>query len=199
MSPSGRVEDERRPHVRTERELAVGAAVADLERDGGGQGERLPLGAEEDAVLGRVRLVPAAAVLERRLDLDAHRHVAADGEDGSHEAALPHLARASDGHEVDHLGHALLGEEARDQDARVREVELAGLPALRRRREPVPPAARLVEDRAEYARAVEAIGAVPVDRALGADEGDRAQVADDPVLLDRQVVLHAHRSLVLEQ
>ena len=44
-----------------------------------------------------------------------------------------------------------------------------------------------VEDRAEQAGRVEALGAEPVDRALVADERDGVQVADDPVVLDRQV------------
>ena len=42
---------------------------------------------------------------------------------------------------------------------------------------------------AEHAGRVEAAGAVPVDRALGADERRGVQVADDAVLGDRQVVV----------
>ncbi len=46
-----------------------------------------------------------------------------------------------------------------------------------------------VQDRAEDARRVEARAAVPVDRPVGADERDRVQVADQPVLGDGQVLL----------
>ena len=46
-----------------------------------------------------------------------------------------------------------------------------------------------VEDRAEHAGGVEALGAEPVDRALVADERHRVEVADDAVILDRQVTL----------
>ena len=48
-----------------------------------------------------------------------------------------------------------------------------------------------VEDRAEQAGRVEALGAEPVDRALVADERDRVQVADDAVVLDREVAAGA--------
>ena len=51
-----------------------------------------------------------------------------------------------------------------------------------------PPFSR-VEDRAEQAGSVEALGAEPVDRALVADERDRVEVADDAVVLDRQVAV----------
>ena len=79
------------------------------------------------------------------------------------------------------------GEEARDEDVRVGEVELLRRPALGRRGDPVVAAALPVEDRAEDARRVEVRAAVPVDRAVGAHERRRVEVADDPVLGDREV------------
>ena len=85
-----------------------------------------------------------------------------------------------------------VGVEARDEDVRVREVELLGGPVVAGRPERVEAAAILVEDRAEHARGVERRAAVPVDRAVRADERHRVQVAHEPVLGDREV-----RALVL--
>src|SRR5262249_48320798 len=49
-------------------------------------------------------------------------------------------------------------------------------------------AAVAVEDPAEHARRVEARAAEPVDRSFGTDERDGAQVADDAVIGDGEVV-----------
>ena len=121
-------------------------------------------------------------VVEARVDLDSKSHLAADTEHPTDEP-LAH----PDGHEVLQLAHSHGSQEARDEDIRVREVELLDGADPERRRDAVPTAAVLVENRSEDARRVEARAAVPVDRAVGPDERDRAQVADDAVLGDRQV------------
>ena len=92
-------------------------------------------------------------------------------------------------HEVDDLADAALGEEARDEHGRARQVELLGREGLAHRLEREAAAVLGVEDRAEQAGGIEALGAEPVDRALVADERDAVQVADDPVVLDRQVAV----------
>ena len=93
-----------------------------------------------------------------------------------------------DRHEVLHLADAVLGEEARDEDVASPGSRAAWRPSPRRRAQRVEAALVLVEDRAEHARRVERRAAVPVDRAVGADERDRVQVADEAVLGDREVV-----------
>ena len=128
------------------------------------------------------RLVRLTPVVEARVDLDPKGHLAADAE---HPAYEP-LARP-DGHEVLELAHTDGSQETRDQNVRVREVELLDRADPERWRDAVATAAVLVEDRCEDARRVEARAAVPVDRPVGADERDGAQVADDSVLGDRQV------------
>ena len=99
--------------------------------------------------------------------------------------------RRLDRHEVLHLADPVGVEQARDQDVRVGEVELLRPRAGVRGRDAVAAAAVGVEDRGEDARRVEARAAVPVDRAVGGDERDGVQVADDAVLLDRRVPLAA--------
>jgi hypothetical protein len=104
------------------------------------------------------------------------------------------IARLRERHEVLDLAHALRGEEARDQHIAVREVRLLGCPARDRGPKPIASAALSVEDRREHAWRVEAGTAVPVDRPLGPNQGDRVQVADEPVLCDWQIAAHAASS-----
>jgi hypothetical protein len=94
-------------------------------------------------------------------------------------------------HEVLHLADAVPGEEARDQDIGVGEVELLGREVLDARADaPVAPLVP-VEDRREHARRVEPRTAIPIDGPVGAHQGDRVQVADQAVLGDRKVVVQA--------
>jgi hypothetical protein len=70
--------------------------------------------------------VRRARVVEAGLDGNPQRHLAADADDAAHEpAALP-----AKRHEVDHLGHSGLGEEAGDEDVRLGVVELLRRPFL---------------------------------------------------------------------
>jgi len=89
-------------------------------------------------------------------------------------------------HEVDDLPDGLGAVEPGQQDVRLRQVELLGPPAAAAGQGEVAALAR-VQERAEQRRGVEARGAVPVHRAVRADERHGAQVADDAVFLDRQV------------
>ena len=91
-------------------------------------------------------------------------------------------------HEVVHLDDAVVGEEPGDQDGGVGEVELVGGVDLAHR-PGEPPARRRVSGSSRAANTlgrVEARGAEPVDGAVGADQGARAQVTDQTVVGDRQ-------------
>src|SRR4029077_5413540 len=66
-------------------------------------------------------------------------------------------------------------------------VELLALPALAGRRDAEVATLVGVEDRGEDAGRVEVREAQPVDRAVHTDERGRVHVADNTVLLDRQV------------
>ena len=98
-------------------------------------------------------------------------------------------SRLAERHEVDDLADPALGEEARHEDGGPGQVELLGRERLVDGPDREAPALSAVEDRAEQAGSVEALGAEPVDRALVADERDGVQVADDAVVLDRQVAV----------
>ena len=178
-----RLEHERLALTRLERELAQHALVADAEADSRGERERQRRSLEDDAVLVHDRLVRLAPVVEARIDLDAEAHLAPHAE---HTADQP--LPLADRHEVLQLADSDRGQEARDEDVRVGEVELLDGADAERRRDPIAAALLSVEDRPEDARRVEPRAAVPVDRAVGADERDRAQIADDAVLGDRQVL-----------
>ena len=94
-------------------------------------------------------LVLGARVVEARLHLDLEAHVTAHDDHAPDQPVPVHalLHLALDRHEVLHLPHPLVGEEARDQDVRVREVELLGLPGSVGRMDRVVAALVLVEDR----------------------------------------------------
>src|SRR4051794_10354658 len=80
-------------------------------------------------------------------------------------------------------------EEAGHEHGGPRQVQLLGRERLVGRPDREAPALLRVEDRAEQTGSVEALGTEPVDRALVADERHRVEVADDPVVLDRQVAV----------
>ena len=170
-----------------QRELADHAGVATLERHLGRERKRQRGGAKQRSVVRDLDLVGGAAVVEAGLALDAQAHLAADADDPPDEVALV-VRIAVDGHEVLDLGDTVGRQEAGDEDVRVGEVELLDRVVDGGRGDPVEAAALLVEDRGEHARRVESRRAVPVDRAVRTDEGDRVEVADDPVLRDGKVV-----------
>ena len=145
---------------------------------------------EDRSQLGDDRLVLGPGVIEAGLALELEGHLAAHADHAAHQPTAVGGV-AVDGHEVLHLAHPVRRQEAGDEDVGIGEVELPGGVAVVCRRDPVVAALLGVEDGREHARRVEPLRAVPVDRAVGADQGDRVQVADDAVLLDREVVRHA--------
>ena len=91
------------------------------------------------------------------------------------------------GHEVRDLPDAVRREEARHQHVGVGPVELLLGRVLGGGRDGEGAPLLVVQDRPEDAGGVEGGEAVPVDRAVHADEGRRPHVADDAVVLDRLV------------
>ena len=68
-----------------------------------------------------------SAIVEARLDPHLEFHPAPYASDAAHQPmSFGGHGRVLDGHEVDQLGHAVLGEEAGDQDGRVGQVHLLG-------------------------------------------------------------------------
>jgi hypothetical protein len=128
--------------------------------------------------------VAGARVVEPRRDVGNQAHLAPHRE---HAADQPVAERR---HEVLHLSDAVGHQEARDEDVRVREVQLLGAPGVPVGCDAEAPPAIGVEDRPEDARRVEPRVAVPIDRPVGSDERRSVQVADQAVLRDGQVVRH---------
>src|ERR1700759_2965689 len=104
---------------------------------------------------------------------------------------------ARDRHEILDFAHAVGAQEAGDQDVGVGEVELLARPPAASGCDPPEPAAGAVEDRREHARRVEIWAAVPVDRAIDADERGGVQVPDQTMLGDREVVIHGYLGAVV--
>src|SRR6266545_2882333 len=172
-------------------ELAVHALLVAGDRPGGLERQAEGLRLEDDAMLELVRLVRVPGVVEPGLQVDAEANRSADTHETPDQlVAVTLRARSCDGHESLELPHAPRREETRYEDIRVREVELLRRPILLAWRNPVVPSFLLVEDRREDARRVEGGAAVPIDRPVCPDEGHRVEIPDDPVVADRQVVLH---------
>ena len=167
-------------------ELRTDAVVVGPKPDRRHEREAQIIRAERRAGLAGERRVLRAAVVEPGPALEHERHLAAHRDHPAQELAAV-LRVAVDRHEVLHLAHAVGRQEARDEDVRVREVELLRGVLGVRRRDPVEAALFGVEDRREDARGVESLGAVPVDRPVGADQGNGVEIADDAVLGDGKV------------
>ena len=137
---------------------------------------------------GDLRLVPFAGVVEGRGALHPERHLAPHHPDPPDElvVAVPVLGGAN-GHVVDELPDTLGREEARNEDVRIRPVELLVRAPLRFGRYLEAPTLLVVQDGREDARRVEVREAQPVYGAVRPDQGGAVHVADDPVLLYRSV------------
>jgi hypothetical protein len=75
-------------------------------------------------------VVRGARVVEARDHIDDESHLPADGQYSPDQAVAVRRAGPRRRHEVMHLRNAAGGHEARDQDVRVREVELLRAPAV---------------------------------------------------------------------
>ena len=90
---------------------------------------------------------------------------------------MSRLRRATDRHEVLDLTHTVAGEEPGDQHVGIGVVELPGLRGDRGGQLKAPASAG-VQERAEHAGSVERRAAIPVDGAVGSDQGHAVHVAD---------------------
>lgn len=163
-------------------------------------GDARTLEARGAAVQGEV--VVRAAVVEARPALQGEAHGAPyRPHHPHHPVPVGDRGRMVDGHEVDHLPHALAREEAGDQDSGIGQVELAGDDAglasrpasfdtRRVRGDGEVSAAVVVEQSGEDAGRVEAGRAEPVQHAFGGDECTRLQVPDQAVLGNRRIGKH---------
>jgi hypothetical protein len=127
-----------------------------------------------------------AAVVKTWLCLKPEARAAADPNQAPDEP----LRAVAHGHEILDLAHPLRGQEPGDQDVGVRQIQLLGHRERVGGSDPVEPATAAIQQRPEHARRVEPLGAVPVDRPVGTDQRRAAQITDDPVLGNRQMVGH---------
>ena len=98
------------------------------------------------------------------------------------------LAGRANGHVVDDLRYAVLGEEAGDQDVRLGPVDLFVDDSVGSRRTDTEVSALpLIQNRGEDARRIEMGETEPVDGAVHPDQRYCLQVSDDAIVLDRQV------------
>jgi len=164
------------------------AGLLDLQRHVGPQHEAAGGRLEHRADAGHhFDGVRGPAVVERRVAGQL------EGGPATHSAGLPDqqvacLAGAAGlrHHEVDHLADRFRAVEPGQQDVRVGKVKLLRARITAARQREVTALAR-IQERAEERGSVKARRAIPIDRAVRADERHGPQVTDDSVLFDRQV------------
>jgi len=140
---------------------------------------------EEHAVRHWLRRVGAAPVVEPGLADHPEADPSPHRLDAPHDVVL--VGRGGDWHVVRDLGDTVLGEKAREQHARIGQVELLLARAVEQRRDPETAPVLVVEQGREHGWRVELGHAHEVDRPVHADERNRVEVADDAVVLDRLV------------
>jgi hypothetical protein len=133
-----------------------------LQRHGGSQTQAQPRPLEAGAVRADVALVSGAGVVEGRATLQMKRQLAADHTDPP-DQFIRHRARAADRHVILYLAHALVVQEAGDEDGGVRPVELLVPEVVAGRGNAETPALPVVQNCGEDARRVEVRQAEPVD------------------------------------
>ena len=131
-----------------------------------------------------------AAIVEARIAPHPETDLAANRLRSAHEVVRD--PGVLDRHEVRHLGHAAVGEKARQQDVGVRKVELLVHRIVELRRDLKAAAAIGVEQRGKDGRRIERGEAEKVDRPALAHERDGMKVADDAVVFNRSVSVGWH-------
>src|SRR5205823_3031122 len=124
-----------------------------------------------------------AGVVEGRATLQMKRQLAADHTDPP-DQFIRHRARTADRHVILDLAHALVVQEAGDEDGGVRPVELLVPEVVAGRGNAETPPLPVVQNCGENARRVEVRQAEPVDRPVHAYQGRRAHVAYDAIVLN---------------
>ena len=177
-------QDERGVLPFPEREVGDHAVAVGLQRHGGGQAEAQPRPVEAGAVLADVELVGGAGVVEGRAALQTKGHPAADDADSA-DQLVRHSAGAADRHVILDLAHAVVVQEAGDEDGGVRPVELL-VPEVGRR----PGRSGSGRPCRSSRIAAKTLGESKCGRQSQSiepsmpDQRRRAQVADDAVVLD---------------
>src|SRR5207253_340530 len=88
------------------------------------------------------------------------------------------------------LAHPITSQEPSYQNVRVGEVQLLGRPLLIGRSHAIATPAADIEDRGKNARGVKARAAIPVDRSVSPDKSNAMQVANEPMIGDREITTH---------
>src|SRR5712692_1900495 len=122
-------------------------------------------------------------------------HRTADHPDSA-DQFVRHSTRVADRHVILYFAHAILVQEAGDEDGSVRPVELLVPEVVTGRSNAETPALAAVQQPGEDARRIEVRQAEPVDGAVHPDQRGRAHVADDPVILD-WLVARSHFKVLL--
>ena len=133
-----------------------------------------------------------AGVVEGGTALQAKGQPAADDADPP-DQLVRHRADATDRHVILDLAHAVVVQEAGDEDVGVRPVELLVPEVVAGRGDAEAAALSVVQDGGEDAGRIEVRQAEPVDGAVHPHQRRRAQVADDAVVLDG-LVARSHRA-----
>ncbi len=186
----GLAEEKGRRFAPVEREIAHDSAPLNRKRNRRGQPQR-PGRAHKQNSLGKgADFVGAARIVEGRKTLEAKSNVAGDGTHAPNNLVIvgmvtPQTARL-DGHEVDYLADPFITENTRDQDIGIGEIELLARSGSRGGDFEIAPFL-IVEQRAEHARRIEMRKTTPIDRAVHADQCDRVEVSDHPVVFNRFV------------
>jgi hypothetical protein len=125
-----------------------------------------------------------AAVVEPRLQLHEELHLAARYPNLTDDPVAVGRPAFDHRHEVLHLADAIGSQETGDQDRGIREVQLLGDVVVGGRPDAEIAALFGVQQRAEYARRVEARAAEEVDRAIMRYQRSRLQITDQPLITD---------------
>src|SRR5262249_42211068 len=168
-------------------------AVLDLEGDLRAQPDRPavgPLRVEEDLALANVDFVAGAAVVETGVEDDVEGRLAPDALGPADEGVAVLGLVGAYWHEVGDLGDAVLVERAGDQHVRVWEVHLLDGAGGLAWPDPEATAVLDVEQAAEHRRRPEVGVRHEVDGPVRAHQRHGVEVADDSVVLDRQVPGH---------
>ena len=150
------------------------------------------LGLEDHFPVPLPGLMLGPRVVETGIADHAEVDLATNGLGPAHEAARL-ISVIHHGHEIGDFGHAFAGEEARQQDVGLRQVELLVPGVVQDGSDLEMPALAIVQDRRERGRRIKVGAGEEVDRAVHAHQRRGAHVADDSVVLDR-LISHESRS-----
>ena len=147
---------------------------------------------KNSAVVGEFQPMGSAPVVEPGLYLKNEPHGPAHDAHQPHQSALVGRLAFRNGHEVEHLAHAVGGHEPRDQYGRVGKVQLSAHVVVPVRTDPEISSAVFIEQRGENARRVEAGTAEPVYGSIGTYQRRCLQVADQAMIADKGVIRSFH-------